>query len=203
MRVALYVRVSTSGQTVENQLADLHSTAERLGWDVVAVFRDDGISGAKGREKRPGFDALMKAVTRREIQMVAAWSVDRLGRSLRDLINFLEEMRECGVDLFLHKQALDTSTSTGRAMYALLSIFSEMERAILVERINAGLNRVRQEGVKKIGRPPTPTDKIDKAKKLLGQGTGIRATAKKVKVSAALVQRLKHEMVAAGELSPK
>jgi DNA invertase Pin-like site-specific DNA recombinase len=126
-----------------------------------------------------------------------------LGRSLRDLINFLEEMRECGVDLFLHKQALDTSTSTSRAMFAMLSIFSEMERSILVERINAGLSRVRAGGVKRIGRPPTPTEKIDRAKKLLGLGTGIRATAKKVKVSAALVQRLKHDMVAAGELSPK
>ncbi|MBC7905852.1 MAG: recombinase family protein [Rhodospirillaceae bacterium] len=135
--------------------------------------------------------------------MVAAWAVDRLGRSLRDLINFLEEIRERDVDLYLHKQALDTSTTTGRAMFAMLSIFSEMERSILVERINAGLNRVRAEGVKRISRPPTPTEKkIDKAKKLLVAGTGIRATAKKVKVSAALVQRLKHEMVAAGELLP-
>lgn len=156
----------------------------------------------KGREKRPGFDALLKAITRREVQMVAAWSVDRLGRSLRDLINFLEEIRECGVDLYLHRQALDTSTTSGRALFAMLSIFSEMERSILVERINAGLNRVRAEGVKKIGRPPTPPEKIEKAKMLLQQGIGIRATAKKVKVSPALVQKIKHEMVDLGELSP-
>lgn len=204
-RVALYVRVSTSnkGQTVENQLADLQAAAERLGWDVVAVYRDDGISGAKGREKRPGFDALMKGVARKEFTMVAAWSVDRLGRSLRDLINFLEEIRERGVDLYLHKQALDTSTSTGRAMFALLSIFSEMERSILVERIHAGLNRVRSEGVKKLGRPPTDPKVVEKVKRLLQQGTGIRPTATKLKVSTGLVQRVKAEMVENGDLLPR
>ena len=204
-RVALYVRVSTSnkGQTVENQLADLQVAAERLGWDVVAVYRDDGISGAKGREKRPGFDALMKGVARKEFTMVAAWSVDRLGRSLRDLINFLEEIRERGVDLYLHKQALDTSTSTGRAMFAMLSIFSEMERSILVERIHAGLNRVRSEGVKKLGRPPTDPKVVERVKRLLAQGTGIRPTATKLKVSTGLVQRVKAEMVENGDLLPR
>lgn len=204
-RVALYVRVSTSnkGQTVENQLADLQAASERLGWDVVAVYRDDGISGAKGREKRPGFDALMRGVARKEFTMVAAWSVDRLGRSLRDLINFLEEIRERGVDLYLHKQALDTSTSTGRAMFALLSIFSEMERSILVERIHAGLNRVRSEGVKKLGRPPTDPKLVERVKRLLAQGTGIRPTATKLKVSTGLVQRVKSEMVENGDLLPR
>lgn len=203
--VALYVRVSTSnkGQTVENQLADLQAAAERLGWDVVAVYRDDGISGAKGREKRPGFDALMKGVARKEFTMVAAWSVDRLGRSLRDLINFLEAIRERGVDLYLHKQALDTSTTTGRAMFALLSIFSEMERSILVERIHAGLNRVRSEGVKKLGRPPTDPKVVERVKRLLAQGTGIRPTATKLKVSTGLVQRVKAEMVENGDLLPR
>lgn len=204
-RVALYVRVSTSnkGQTVENQLADLQAAAERLGWDVVAVYRDDGISGAKGREKRPGFDALMKGVARKEFTMVAAWSVDRLGRSLRDLINFLEEIRERGVDLYLHKQALDTSTTTGRAMFALLSIFSEMERSILVERIHAGLNRVRSEGVKKLGRPPTDPKVVERVKRLLQQGTGIRPTAAKLRVSTGLVQRVKAEMIERGDLLPR
>jgi len=127
MRVGLYVRVSTSGQTVENQLADLNATAERLGWDVVAVYRDDGISGSKGREKRPGYDSLLKAVTRGEIQMVAAWSVDRIGRSIRELINFMGELRERGVDLYLHRQALDTSTTTGRAMFSMLSMTAPTE----------------------------------------------------------------------------
>ncbi|WP_040477369.1 recombinase family protein [Paramagnetospirillum caucaseum] len=193
MRVAFYVRVSTSDQTVENQLADLQMTAERLKWDVVAVYRDDGISGAKGREKRPGYDAMLKAITRGEIQMVAAWSVDRIGRSLHDLVNFMQELRDRGVDLYLHKQSLDTSSTTGRAMFGMLSIFSEMERSILSERVRTSLNRLKSEG-RKLGRPPTNPAKVERAKELLAAGTGIRETARKVKISTGLVQRLKKEL---------
>ena len=199
-RVAFYVRVSTHGQTVENQLADLHTVAERMNWDVVAIFKDEGISGAKGREKRPAYDQMLKAVVRREVDLIAAWSVDRLGRSLRDLVNFLEEIRERGVDLYLHKQALDTSTTTGRAMFGMMSIFAELERAILIERIAAGQARARAANIR-IGRPPTAPEKIEKVRKLLIDGGGIRATAAKAKVSPALVQRIKNELVASGEIT--
>lgn len=197
-RVAIYIRVSSDLQTVENQLADLTIAAERFGWNVVGIYRDEAISGAKGREKRPGFDALLKAVTRGEVQMVSAWSVCRLGRSLRDLVIFLEELREKGVDLYLHKQSLDTSTPTGRAMFGMLSIFSEMERSILSERVKASLNRLRAEG-KKLGRPTTNPAKIDRVKLLLTGGAGIRETARQCKVSTGLVQKLKKELAANGE----
>ncbi len=90
-RVAIYARVSTDGQTVDNQLAEMRGVADRHGWDVVSTHVDEGVSGAKGRDRRPGFDALCTAVARREVDMVAAWSVDRLGRSLRDLVTFLGE----------------------------------------------------------------------------------------------------------------
>jgi DNA invertase Pin-like site-specific DNA recombinase len=99
-RVALYLRVSTREQTVENQRRELTEVADRHGWRIVAQFADEGVSGAKGRDKRPGFDKLMKATTRREIDMVAAWSVDRLGRSLQDLVGFLGEVHGSGVDLY-------------------------------------------------------------------------------------------------------
>jgi hypothetical protein len=102
-RVALYLRVSTSEQTTRNQRRELHAVAERHGWLVVATFEDAGVSGAKGRDKLPGFDRLMMAVARREIDMVAAWSVDRLGRSLTDLLTFLTDLHAKGVDLFLHQ----------------------------------------------------------------------------------------------------
>ena len=115
-RTGIYLRVSTDQQTTENQRRILLEVAERSGWDVVAIFEDQGISGAKGRDKRPGFDALLKAVARSEIQMVAAWSVDRLGRSLPDLIGLLTDLQAKGCDLFLHQQALDTSTPTGPAL---------------------------------------------------------------------------------------
>lgn len=103
-KVAFYVRVSTDGQTTENQLADLERVAKARDWQVVKVYDDNGISGAKGREHRKAFDALLKAAARREFDTVAAWSVDRLGRSLRDLIGFLDEIRSAGVDLYLHQQ---------------------------------------------------------------------------------------------------
>src|SRR6478736_8653304 len=102
-RAALYVRVSTTdkGQTIENQLQPLQEAATRLGWTVVAVYRDEGISGSLGRQKRPGLDALLKGVARREFDLVAAWSVCRLGRSLSDPIGLLGELQARDVDLYL------------------------------------------------------------------------------------------------------
>ena len=131
-RAALYVRVSTAdrGQTVENQLQPLQEAAGRLGWSIVAVFRDEGISGTRGRDKRPGLDALLKGVARRDFDLVAAWSVCRLGRSLPDLIGLLGELRSRDIDLYLHQQALDTSTPSGRMLFGMLSVSSEYERAI-------------------------------------------------------------------------
>src|SRR6266404_5664845 len=145
-RVALYVRVSTDGQTVENQTRELQEIATRHGWQVVEVFADQGISGSKGRDQRPAFDALCKGIARREFDLVAAWSVDRLGRSLQHLIEFLGEMKAKGVDLYLHQQGLNTSTPAGRAISQILGVFAEFERAMIVGRVNAGLARARAQG---------------------------------------------------------
>ena len=123
-RVAIYLRVSTAEQTTTNQRRELHAVAERHGWFVMQVFEDAGISGAKGRKDRPALDGLLKAVARREVDMVAAWSVDRLGRSLTDLLDFLRELHAKGVDLFLHQQGLDTSTPSGRAMFQMMGVFA-------------------------------------------------------------------------------
>jgi hypothetical protein len=106
MRAAIYLRVSTDGQTTDNQERELRATAERAGHEVVAVYRDAGISGAKGRDKRPGFDAMHKDAARRRFDIVMAWSVDRLGRSLQDLIAFMQELRSLKIELFLHQQGL-------------------------------------------------------------------------------------------------
>jgi DNA invertase Pin-like site-specific DNA recombinase len=105
-RVGIYLRVSTGGQTTENQRRELEAVAERSGWQVVGIYEDAGISGAKGRDKRPGFDRLLRDATARKVNMVAAWSVDRLGRSLQDLVGFLTELGALGCDLYLHQQAL-------------------------------------------------------------------------------------------------
>ena len=147
-RVALYVRTSSAnGQTTKNQERELQTVARRHGWEVVTVYKDQGISGAKGRDKRPGLDRLMQAVARREIDMVAAWSVDRLGRSLTGLLELLTELHAKKVDLYLHQQGLDTSTPSGRAMFQMMGVFAEFERAMIRERVLAGLARAKQDGI--------------------------------------------------------
>jgi DNA invertase Pin-like site-specific DNA recombinase len=186
-RVALYLRVSTDSQTVENQRRELDVVAERMGWNIVEVLADEGISGAKGRDKRPAYDRLMTMVTRKEIDLIACWSVDRLGRSLQHLVGFLGEINERGVDLYLHTQGLDTSTPAGRAMFSMLSVFAEFERSILRERIMAGLRR----STKKSGRPPIDYLVRRKIEKALTSGMSINATAKKLRVGVGTVHRIK------------
>src|SRR5271166_3581819 len=155
-RVALYLRVSTTEQTVENQQRELEAVAGRHGWNVVAIFTDAGISGSKGRDKRPGYDRLCRGVARREFDQVAAWSVDRLGRSLQELVAFLGELHAKNVDLYLHRQGLDTGTPAGKALFQMLGVFAEFERALIVERVKAGIARAQREGTKSgkaFGRP--------------------------------------------------
>jgi DNA invertase Pin-like site-specific DNA recombinase len=194
-RVAFYVRVSTAdGQTTENQLRQLHDVAGRLGWIVVSIFSDDGISGAKGRDRRPGLDALLKAVTRREVDLVAAWSVDRLGRSLPDLIGLLGELQARGVDLYLHQQALDTSTPTGRMLFQMLGVFAEFERSMIVARVKSGLERTRAKGTR-LGRPPMDAAKVEAIRALLIAGTGVRETARRTGAGTATVQRIMAAML--------
>jgi DNA invertase Pin-like site-specific DNA recombinase len=196
-RAALYVRVSTAdrGQTVENQLRPLEEAAVRLGWSIVSVHRDEGISGAKGRTQRPGLDALLRQVTRGEVDVVAAWSVCRLGRSLPDLVGLLGELQAKGVDLFLHQQALDTSTPSGRALFQMLSVFAEFESAIIRARVIAGVDRARAAN-KRLGRPPMPRFKVERIRDTLAEGKGIRETARLLKVSAAKVSEIRRTMVA-------
>jgi DNA invertase Pin-like site-specific DNA recombinase len=187
-RAAIYVRVSTSdrGQTVDNQLAPLQEAAVRLGWSIVAVFRDEGISGTRGRDKRPKLDALLKGVARRDFDIVAGWSVCRLGRSLPDLIGLLGELRSGEIDLYLHQQTLDTSTPSGRMLFGMLSVFSEFERAMIRDRVIAGLDRARSTD-KYLGRPPPTPFTVQRIRLALDEGRGVRETARLLKVSAAKV----------------
>lgn len=192
-RAGIYLRVSQDSQTTENQFRILREVAERSGWTVVEVFEDAGVSGAKGRDKRPGYDALLKAVHRREIDMIAAFAVDRLGRSLPDLVAFLSDLQARGCDLYLHQQNVDTSTPSGRMLFQMLAVFAEFERAIITSRINAGLARARANGVQ-FGRPNLSLERRTKVQKALGEGLSIRAVAKATGVSTASVQRIKRSM---------
>src|SRR3954470_4033625 len=139
MRAAIYLRVSTNEQTTDNQERELRAAAERMGHEIVAVYRDAGISGSKGRDQRPGFDAMHKDAARRRFDVVMAWSVDRLGRSLQDLCGFLSELHSLGIDLFLHQQGIDTTTPAGKAMFQMMGVFAEFERSMIVERVRAGV----------------------------------------------------------------
>ena len=192
-RTALYLRVSTAEQNVENQQRELEAVAERHGWTVVSVFTDAGISGTKGRDKRPGYDRLCRGIARREFDQVAAWSVDRLGRSLQNLVAFLDELHAKGVDLYLHQQGLDTSTPAGKAMFQMLGVFSEFERAMIVERVKAGLSQARRQG-KRLGRRPVSGDVVERIRAQLATGAGILKTAKTLRVGTGTVHRVKREM---------
>nr|WP_241753045.1 recombinase family protein [Paenibacillus polymyxa] len=191
-RVAIYARVSTAdkNQTVENQLRDLLAVAERQGWEVVATFTDEGISGVKGRDRRPGYDALLKGVARKDFDQIMAWSVDRLGRSLPDLVAFLNDIQSKSVDLYLHQQGLDTSTPSGRMMFQMLGVFAEFERSMIRERIMAGLRRT----TKKSGRRPMPDHRVEAIRTSLKDGLGLRATARLHRASPMTVTAIKRSM---------
>lgn len=185
--VALYARVSTRGQELENQLAELSTTCAQSDWQVVRVFTDFGISGAKGRAARKGLDDLLKAVVRREVDQVCVWSIDRLGRSLRDLINVLDELRQKSCDLYVHKQAIDTNTPSGKMLFQMLGVFAEFEREIIRERIIAGQQRARAQG-KRIGRKTVIDDSFQsRAARLRSDGLSLRHIGSRLSVSAATV----------------
>jgi DNA invertase Pin-like site-specific DNA recombinase len=188
-RVALYLRVSTAKQDTDNQRRELEAVAERSGWDVVRIYEDAGISGSKGRDKRPGLDTMMRAVNAKRFDMVAAWSVDRLGRSLTDLLGILQGLQDKGVDLFLHQQGLDTSTTAGKAMFQMLGVFAEFERGIIRERVNAGLARARQNGTK-LGRRRVKPSVEATIRELRAKGDGILKIARTLGVGTSVVQRV-------------
>jgi DNA invertase Pin-like site-specific DNA recombinase len=192
-RVAIYLRVSTAEQTTANQRRGLQAVAARHGWTVARVFEDAGISGTKARSERPALDAMLKAVARREVDMVAAWSVDRLGRSLTDLLDLLRELHAKGVDLFLHQQGLDTSTPSGRAMFQMMGVFAEFERAMIRERVLAGLARAKEQGRQLGRRRIEDTDKAKAAgiRAALANGKGVRRIARDLKVGVGTVLRMK------------
>ncbi len=184
-RVAIYARVSTDKQTCENQLKELRSIAERMQYIVVDEFIDEGISGSTS--SRPSLDALMKSATQRRFDMVMCWSIDRLGRSLQNLIEILNELQSLKVDLFFMQQGMDTSTSAGRMMFSIFGALAEFERNLIRERVIAGQQRAISQGVK-MGRPSKMNDGMKNAIKLLRErGIGIKQIARELKIGIGTV----------------
>jgi DNA invertase Pin-like site-specific DNA recombinase len=163
-RVALYLRVSTGEQTTTNQRLELEAWAARCGHTITEVYEDHAISGAKSSDQRPALAKLLRDAVRRRFDIVAVWAVDRLGRSLTDLLNTLQTLKQSKVGLFLHQQGIDTSTAAGNAFFQMLGVFAEFERAIIVERVNAGIARAKANGTK--------SGKADRASCAEGQEAG-------------------------------
>jgi DNA invertase Pin-like site-specific DNA recombinase len=196
-RAAIYVRVSTDKQSVENQLRELRLIADRRGWQVVEEYHDAGISGAKGRKDRPGLDRMLQDAQRRRFDVVMAWAIDRMGRSLIDLLGTIQTLEACGVDLYLDQQAIDTTTPAGRLTFQITGAFAEFERSMIRHRINAGLKRAVEQG-KQLGRPRIPAELEKRIQSLLRAKKGMLAIAKECGVGTGTVQRIAREMAEEG-----
>jgi DNA invertase Pin-like site-specific DNA recombinase len=192
-RAAIYVRVSTDKQTIDNQVQALRQIAERRGWQVVEQYSDAGISGSKGRDGRPGLDQMLKDASRRKFDVIMAWAIDRLGRSLIDLLGTIQTLEASGVDLYLDQQSIDTTTPAGRLMFQVSGAFAEFERSMIRQRVTAGLKRAVEAG-KTLGRPRVSPAIEKRIQAQLRAGKGINSTAREIGVGTGTVQRIKQEM---------
>ena len=190
-KAVIYTRVSTlNGQTVDNQLNVLREVAEKKGLEIVKEISDEGISGSKGRDERKGFDDLIKGAVKKEFDIILVWDVSRLGRSLKHLISFLEDIQSAKCDLYIHQSGIDTSTASGKMMFGMLSVFSEFERSMIRERVIAGQQRAKAEG-KHIGRKTNVNDGIITAVYQLRQNNvPIKRIAKDLKIGVGTVYKI-------------
>ncbi len=187
LKVALYLRVSTSTQTTDNQRHELERVATLRNWTIVEIYTDHGISGAKSRSDRPDLDRMLKDAVRGKFDLIAVWSLDRLGRSLQHLIETVNELQSVGVDLYLHQQALDTTTPSGKLAFSIFGAFAEFERSLIRERVKAGLDRAKRNGTK-LGRPSNLNDTVRAAIiALRAKDVPIRKIASQLKVGTGTV----------------
>jgi len=190
MKAVIYTRVSTSRQTTENQTRELREVCARNKWSIVAELSDSGISGSKGRNERPAFDQLHKMIARKEADIIVCWSIDRLGRSITDLVNLMSEIETKGINFYSHLQAIDSRTPAGKLSFAIFSAIAEFERNIIRERVLSGLERVKAEG-KKLGRPTKVNDNTAVAVKLMREkGTSIPNISKQLGIGVGTTYKL-------------
>jgi len=200
-RVCVYARVSKTSQSVERQIAELESVAVRNDWEIVDRYIDHGISGAKSRDQRPELDRMMKDSTKRKFDVVMVWSIDRLGRSLQNLMEILNDLKSKNIDLYMDQQAIDTTTPTGSLMFAMIGAFSEFEREMTRERVVSGLDNARKKG-RIGGRPSNLTDEIrSKIVELKGAGVSIRKIKDACSVGTATVYKVLREGNPVSEVS--
>jgi len=188
-KVVIYARVSTNEQTTENQILKLKSVIEKNDWELVEIYQDEGVSGAKGRDKRPEFNRLCKDMVRRKFDRILVWDVSRLGRSLQHLVEFLNEALTTRTDLYIHQSGLDTSTPSGRMMFQIIGVFAEFERTIISERVRAGLQRAQSKG-KVLGRPPIPESVREGIRSLRAEGKSLSQIGAQYNLSKTSVMRI-------------
>ena len=186
-KIAIYARVSTDKQSTENQLLELRDLCNKLGYTIVQEYTDNGISGAKSRDGRPALDLLLKDATRRKFDMVMCWSIDRLGRSLQNLVEILNELQALKIDLYFQQQGMDTSTPSGRMIFSVFGAIGEFERNLIRERVIAGQQRAKANGVK-LGRPTKMNDGMRSAVKILREkGMGIKQISRELQIGVGTV----------------
>ncbi len=186
-KIAIYARVSTDKQSTENQLLELRTLCNQLGYTIVQEYTDNGISGAKSRDARPALDQLLKDATRRKFDMVMCWSIDRLGRSLQNLVEILNELQALKIDLYFQQQGMDTSTPSGRMIFSVFGAIGEFERNLIRERVIAGQQRAKANGVK-LGRPTKMNDGMRSAVKILREkGMGIKQISRELQIGVGTV----------------
>ena len=186
-KIAIYARVSTDKQSTENQLLELRDLCNKLGYTIVQEYTDNGISGAKSRDGRPALDLLLKDATRRKFDMVMCWSIDRLGRSLQNLVEILNELQALKIDLYFQQQGMDTSTPSGRMIFSVFGAIGEFERNLIRERVIAGQQRAKANGVK-LGRPTKMNDGMRSAVKILREkGMGIKQISRVLQIGVGTV----------------
>ena len=190
MKVIVYARVSSSNQNPDNQLNDLRLIAKRNDWTIIQEYVDAGISGAKGRDKRPEFDAMLKSAMRKDADLVMFWSIDRASRNLSHLVEMMNDLHSKNVGMYFHQQSIDSTTPSGKAMLQMAGVFAEFERGMLRERVLSSHARARAEG-KTIGRPSQINDALKTSIQFMrDKGVGIKKIAKELNVGVGTVYKV-------------
>ena len=189
-KVVIYPRVSTLDQTIDNQLLELRDHCSKMGWEIVKEYADEGLSGTLSRDKRPALNSLIKDAYRKRFDQVVCWDISRIGRSMKELILFLSDMKDRGIGICSVRQGFDTSTSMGEIMFQFVGILSSWHREMIRERTLAGLERAKREG-KTLGRKKVTNDTMTaKIIELRSAKNSIREIALKVGVSRGTVNNL-------------
>src|SRR6201987_212145 len=186
MRAAIYARVSTNnGQDPHMQIRELREYCQRRGWDIEGEYVDTGVCGAK--EHRPQLNALLAVCRKRRMDAVMVYRYDRFARSLRQLVNALEEFGSLGIEFVSLHEGVDTSTPNGRLVFGIFASIAEFERELIRDRVKSGIAAARSKG-KRLGRPRVSVNAVGIAA-LRNSGASWSTIARQLGLSAGTAKR--------------